>query len=341
MNEALAFYKEAIRIQPNLPVALLNFAELLKKEGKVDQAIPTYRQLVPRESKAASSGYNNLGWALRDQGAVEDALVCFREAIALDKDRLGGRLNLAQTLTDQRKLDEALDCAREGIRIRPSEPVYYHLLGNALLLQGQFAEALEAVRRSRELGSKHPQIVQVVQDFEQLVRLAPRLPAVLKGEARPAGTVEQTGYALLCSYEKDYAASARFWADAFAAEPKLADDVSRLHRYRAAHAAALAGAGQGVDAKELSESERARWRQQARAWLEADLAYWAERLKQGDREGPNGEQWYFWLGYWQRDLDFASVRDEAALRKLPEVEQQAWRKFWEEVEALRQRSRRS
>jgi hypothetical protein len=236
-------------------------------------------------------------------------------------------------------LDEAIACYRDAIRIKPNEPESYLFLGGALNKQCQFTEALEAYRRSRELGSKHPRIDQFVKESEQLVGLAPRLPAILKGEAEPAGTAEQMSYAQLCYYEKYYVASARFWADAFAAEPKLGDDVPTSHRYNAARAAALAGAGQGVDAKKLSEVEQARWRQRALAWLEADLAYWAERLKQGDKQGPGESQWYFWLGVWQLDPDFASVRDEAALRKLPEAEQQAWQNFWEEVETLRRRFR--
>jgi Flp pilus assembly protein TadD len=341
LNEAMAFLKEAIRIQPNFPQALLSFVALLKKQGTVDQAVTLYRQLVPRESKLAAAGYNNLGWALINHAAVDEAIVCFREAIALGDDDSTVRDNLADALMQQRKVDEAIACLRDAIRIKPNEPGLYFSLGDVLMWQCRFADGLEALRRSRELGCKSPRIAPRVQECEQLVALAPRLPAVLKGEARPAGTAEQTSYALLCYYEKYYAASARFWADAFAAEPKLADDVSAVHRYRAARAAALAGAGQGADAKELGELEQARWRQQALAWLQADLAHWAERLKQGDKKGPTGANSYFWLGYWQSDPDFASVRDEAALRKLPEAEQQAWRKFWEEVEALRWSSRRS
>jgi tetratricopeptide (TPR) repeat protein len=296
--------------------------------------------MIPRESKFAGSGYNNLGWALREQGAVEEAIVCFREAIALAPDNSTARDNLGHALANQRKLDEAIVCLREAIRIKPDEPELYLSLGTVLRQQCQFTEALEAFRRARELGSKYYRIAPAVNECEQLVRLAPRLLAILQGEAEPAGAAERLSYAQLCYFEKHYVAAARFWADAFAAEPKLGDEVPTCHRYSAACAAALAGVGQGVDAKNLSELEQARWRQQALAWLQADLAYWAERLQQGDKQGPGEGQWYFWLGLWQRHPDFAGVRDEAALRKLPEAEQQAWRNFWEEVETLRQRSRR-
>jgi hypothetical protein len=57
-----------------------------------------------------------------------------------------------------------------------------------------------------------------------------------------------------------YAAAARFFDEAFAAQSSLADDLSSQHRYNAACAAALAGCGQGKDADDLSEQEHARWR---------------------------------------------------------------------------------
>jgi hypothetical protein len=37
------------------------------------------------------------------------------------------------------------------------------------------------------------------------------------------------------------------------------------------------------------------------------------------------------LEAWLHDLDFAGVRDEAGLARLPETERPAWRAFWEQV----------
>src|SRR6516164_4586354 len=57
------------------------------------------------------------------------------------------------------------------------------------------------------------------------------------------------------------------YAAAFAADPKLADDLKAGHRYRAACAAALAAAGQGEDAAKLDDKEKVRLRKQALDWL--------------------------------------------------------------------------
>jgi hypothetical protein len=47
------------------------------------------------------------------------------------------------------------------------------------------------------------------------------------------------------------------------------------------------------------------------------------------------------MGNWQRDPDFAGVRDAAALARLPEAERQKWQQFWQEVEALKRRAAES
>src|SRR5205085_2881461 len=95
------------------------------------------------------------------------------------------------------------------------------------------------------------------------------------------GAAQRSEYAQLCYCKRRYAAAARLWAEAFAADPKLADDPLASHRDDAAFAAALAAAGQGADAGALDERERARWRKQALAWLRAELVVYGKLLARG------------------------------------------------------------
>ena len=107
------------------------------------------------------------------------------------------------------------------------------------------------LRRGHELGSRQPgwryPSAQWVAEAERLAALAARLPAVLKGEDRPADAAERLAFAQMCYDTKRHAAAARLWAEALAADPKLGDDRQARHRYNAACAAALAGcrAGEG------------------------------------------------------------------------------------------------
>ena len=92
------------------------------------------------------------------------------------------------------------------------------------------------------------------------------------------------------------------------------------------------GCGQGEDAKELDDKERAGWRQQALDWLRADLDLRTKQLDGGKPEDRKAAGYA--LRYWQADAALAGVRDAAELAKLPADEQEAWRKLWADVEAL-------
>src|SRR5262249_54261190 len=137
-------------------------------------------------------------------------------------------------------------------------------------------------------------------------------------------------------YQKRYAAASRFYAEAFAAEPKLAENPEQGNRYNAACAAALAGCGQGRDASRLEDNERARLRKQALGWLRADLGGWAQKLSnQADKTRPVAVQT---LQHWLTDTDFAGVRGAEALSRLPaEAERQSWQQLWNEVSVMLKR----
>src|SRR5581483_6078749 len=146
----------------------------------------------------------------------------------------------------------------------------HYNLGLALQDQGEFRQALEELRRGHELGSRGPRwpypSAQQVRQCERLVELQGKFADFLAGKATPANAQERIDLAQLCQlYRKQYAAAARFYEEAFAGQPKLAEELNS-HRYNAACAAALAGCGQGQDADKLDGKEKARLRGRALAW---------------------------------------------------------------------------
>ena len=112
--------------------------------------------------------------------------------------------------------------------------------------------------------------------------------------------------------------------------------MQAVHRYNAACAAALAGGGQGTGGDKLSTAERARWRQQARAWLQADLAVWAGKLDRGT--SADRAQVKTMMKRWQADTDLAGLREPAALDKWSAQERGEWLALWKEVGALLKRA---
>jgi serine/threonine protein kinase/Flp pilus assembly protein TadD len=325
-------YRQAIRLRPDYPEAHYNLGLTLDEQGKHAAAEAPFREALRLRPDFAEA-HNNLGIALGSQGNHAGAEEEFRRALRQRPDDPLFHNNLGYALKAQGKLTAAEAEFRVTLRLRPDDPEAHCGLGLTLQQQGRFAEALAALKRGHELGSKVPgwrfPSAQWLRQAEQLVVLDAKLPQILRGEAQPAGAAERLALAQLCEPKKLYAAAVRFYAEVFTAQPKLADDLRSPHRYNAACAAALAGCGQGQDAAQLDDAERARLRQQALDWLRADLAAWGQLLKKEPAKTRAAVQQT--LRHWQQDTDFAGVRGDA-LAKLPEAERQTWQQLWVDIE---------
>jgi hypothetical protein len=162
--------------------------------------------------------------------------------------------------------------------------------------------------------------------------LEEKLDDLVAGRIEIADNAERIEAAEMCQVKHLDHAAVELYVDAFAADPKLAEDLGARHRYSAAVSAVLAAAGRGEDASQLDDRERARLRQQAIDWLRADLALHARRLQTGkpeDREASQEE-----LRKWQEDPDLACIRDAAALGLLLAKDRDAFGKLWVDVAAL-------
>jgi hypothetical protein len=202
------------------------------------------------------------------------------------------------------------------------------LVGAALYDKGQLDEAIAEWREALRLDKDDPDARRSLDVAVRMKAALEKLPRILKGEAQPADAAERLALAHLCQLHKQlFAAAARFYAEAFAHQPTLAEDAG--HRYNAACAAALAGCGQGKDAVSLGEKERALLRRQALDWLRADLDAWRRRLAKGpEQTRPAVVQQ---MQHWQQDPDFSGVRGPDALGRLPEAERPGWQQLWADV----------
>ena len=154
----------------------------------------------------------------------------------------------------------------------------------------------------------------------------------MSGEPKLHDAKERIDYADLCYAKRLFAAAAGFSEQALAESPELADAPNSETRYNAACSAALAGCGQGEDRDSLDEAARQRWRRQALDWLRAELAQCANAFATSQPDAR--PSLLSRLRDWQRDRDFAGVRDEESLAKLSDAEQQSWRESWAEVQTL-------
>jgi serine/threonine protein kinase/Flp pilus assembly protein TadD len=367
---AVREYQEAIRIDPKDAVARTNLGNTLFKQNDLDGAIRAFRDatlVAPQYAKA----HNGLGFALLTSGDLENAIASFRAALRADPNHVLANANLGNALLQQNDPEGAIKAFKDAVRLAPKNPAFHTNLAIALdrtgrgedamrefqlaiqlapefaeahcnfglLLTrlGRFREAVEELRLGHKLGSRNPHwpfpSARLLRDAERMADLDAGLPALLEGRQQPKDADERLGVARLCQFHKRlFAAAARWYGEAFAAQPGLADNLSSNHRYDAACAAAMAGCGQGEDRNRIDASEHARLRRQSLDWLRADLTAWNRLMaKEPGKAGPAAGQQ---LARWLKDTDLAGVRGPEALAKLPEGERGDWQKLWADVEEM-------
>src|SRR6185436_4128234 len=134
---------------------------------------------------------------------------------------------------------------RKAVDLNPKYFEAYGNLGFALKSEGEFKEAVSALKQSRDLlPPEHPgrqSMQRLIQSCERQIELESKLPAILTGDAQPASAAERVEYAAIATAKKRFTSAARLYEEAFAAEPDLATDVFSYRRFDAAGTAARVG----------------------------------------------------------------------------------------------------
>jgi hypothetical protein len=157
--------------------------------------------------------------------------------------------------------------------------------------------------------------------------LFPGLDGFLQGKHRPADNDERLSLAHACRLRGRYREAAGLYADAFAADEKLAADLSARHRFLAACCSARAGRVMGPQG---TPEEKSRLRNQALGWMRAELA---DRVKQAKEAPGDRKKLQEALKEWQATPDLIGVRAPVGLARIPKEERDAWVRFWAEAAA--------
>jgi tetratricopeptide (TPR) repeat protein len=138
-----------------------NLAFLLGTElrpPQLDEAIACYRVAVALRPQSPGV-HLNLGSALEAKGRPDQAIVAFHEAKRLDQGYAEAFLALGTALYRKGQLNQAVAEYRAALRIRPDFPQVHNNLGLVLKAKGDMAGAIqefqEALRLRKELPEAH------------------------------------------------------------------------------------------------------------------------------------------------------------------------------------------
>ena len=149
-EEAIAHYREAIRIDPAFPDSRINLGVALVEAGDLDGAIEQYRIVLGMQPKNAEL-WTKLGiaWAKKDR--YPEAIESLERALRCDPDFSDAHINLGLALDHENRVSEAVDHYRRALRINPGDPMALNSLGVELMRVNQMSEAVERLRQAVEI----------------------------------------------------------------------------------------------------------------------------------------------------------------------------------------------
>jgi CHAT domain-containing protein/Flp pilus assembly protein TadD len=154
LNEAIAAYRRAIQIDPNLAVAHNNLGIVLARRGRLQEAADAYREAIRLDPNLANA-YNNLAEVLQDLGQPQEAEQAQAQASTVlnsaNSTSVIDYINLGRALGNQGKHEEAIAAYEIALELNPTLGTTYNNLGNSLRSLERLEEAAEAYRRAIEL----------------------------------------------------------------------------------------------------------------------------------------------------------------------------------------------
>ncbi len=187
-EEAAAYLKDAVRLDPDGAPIRLNLGVALAQLRRLDEAVVEFRkhiELDPRSALGhanlglahvqslryaeaaevlevaarldpkAAEVHNHLGIALTQLGREEEAAEAYARAIELRPNYHATHTNRGNLLRTQGRLEEALDCYEEALRLCPSEPDIYNNRGIAYDGLRQMDRAMADYEQALALNPAH------------------------------------------------------------------------------------------------------------------------------------------------------------------------------------------
>jgi tetratricopeptide (TPR) repeat protein len=157
-HDSETLFAHALAVTKNNHVAHVNLGVALEQKGKLNEALAEYRaaeQLAPELYHI----HNNLGNLLDNLGHPKEALIEYRWAVLLNPGLPSLHNGAGMVLVELKRYDEALSQFKEAARLDPTYPWAHFEIGKLRLKQGRDAEAIDEFRAALRIDPNNFQIL--------------------------------------------------------------------------------------------------------------------------------------------------------------------------------------
>lgn len=168
LDEARAYFEEAVANDHHLPEALLGLAQIDLRLAHYDDAEAHYRQALAAGGDTQARARAGLGLLLLRQGHGDAALAEFEQALADDPKLWEAHYGMAIGLMADEKWDDAkphLDRGKKLKGLSQGEGLYQHGLALYLLGTGDMDGGERAALRARHLNPADPMYAELVAEI--------------------------------------------------------------------------------------------------------------------------------------------------------------------------------
>jgi tetratricopeptide (TPR) repeat protein len=149
-GEALLYYREAVRRDPDLLFGWQKLAAALRRAGQPEESLAALRKAA-QINPESSFTWREQGLALQAMGRPREAVAALQKAILIDPDMSEAWNNLGAIRSQSGDPAEAQKAFEEALRIQPELADAHANLATLFSLNGRLPAALEHFKRALEL----------------------------------------------------------------------------------------------------------------------------------------------------------------------------------------------
>jgi tetratricopeptide (TPR) repeat protein len=175
-EEAIAFYKQALALNPTSAQIFFNLGQSLYHAKKYSEALYAYKKTIQHKRDHARA-YTQIGKVMMDVKQTGDAIEPFKQALLLEPNDHDTRLLLARAYNEKTRYEEAITTVLEGLAVEPHHINMRFELANIYNTVNRLDESLALYQELDRLLPNNPSIIyNIAFTYKKLGDLVTALP---------------------------------------------------------------------------------------------------------------------------------------------------------------------
>lgn len=208
-EEAIAFYKQALALNPTCAQIFFNLGQALYHAKKYPEALYAYKKTVQHKNDHFRA-YVQIAKIMMDVKQTNDAIAPLKQALILEPNNPDARLLLARAYTEKNRFNEGIDVLQAGLELEPGHINMRFELANIYNIVNRLDESLAIYEDLDCLLPNNPSIIYNIafthKKFDDMEKAIPYYNRVLELDPNHSEALFSRGlaYLMIGDFEKGW-----------------------------------------------------------------------------------------------------------------------------------------